>query len=196
VVRLLPVDVVGEAFGYLSGEDAVQLRMAGLDAFRYLSLIAVSFTLLGSALMFLIGAVRTINAGVYFLTGKEFLQGMGFESLLPAGLARDTAATINLIGAVDAFLFGLVLLIFSFGVYGLFVQTAGAGAEHPSVFRIRDIADLKTSLAQVIIIILFVQFLELVQIAGYNNMSIEALVIPAGIVCLGLGLYLMHRRPP
>lgn len=169
--------------------------MAGLASFRYLSLIAVGFTFLGSTLMFLIGAVRTINAGVYFFTGGGFLQGLGFESNLPPNLARDTVATINLIGAVDAFLFGLVLMIFSFGVFGLFVQSERAGTENQTVFRVKDIADLKTSLAQVIIIILFVQFLELVQIAGYGNMEVESLVIPIGIVCLALGLYLMHRRP-
>lgn len=119
------------------------VRMAGLASFRYLSLIAVSFTFLGSTLMFLIGAVRTVNAGVYFFTGSGFLQGLGFESHLPSNLARDTVATINLIGAVDAFLFGLVMLIFSFGVFGLFVKSERAADDNstensyePSLFSV------------------------------------------------------------
>ncbi len=170
------------------------MNMAELASFRLVSLIAVVFTFLGSTLMFVIGAVRTLNAVVHFTTGGEFLNDMGFESHLPPDLARDAVVTINLIGAVDAFLFGLVLLIFSFGVYGLFVRSPETANPVPSVFQVQDIAHLKTALAQVIIIILFVQFLELVVIAGYKNMTFEALTIPFGIVCLGLGLFLMHHR--
>ena len=168
--------------------------MVEFTSFRLVSLIAVVFTFLGSILMFVIGAGRTINAIAHFTFGGEYLSRMGYESHLPADLARDTLVTINLIGAVDAFLFGLVLLIFSFGVYGLFVRDDEVASPVPSVFRVKDIAHLKTALAQVIIIILFVQFLELVEIAGYDNLTFEALTIPVGIVCLGLGLFLMHHR--
>ncbi len=43
---------------------------------------------------------------------------------------------------------------------------------------------------------LFVAFLELMRIAGYDKMGIESLIIPGGIVCIGPDLFRVMSRHP
>ena len=79
---------------------------------RYLSLIAVVFAALGAILMFLIGAVTTIDGIVTYFGGHE---DKAFSSDAALG------ATVELVSSLDQFLLGLVLLVFAFGVYSLWV---------------------------------------------------------------------------
>jgi uncharacterized membrane protein YqhA len=155
-------------------------------ALRYISVIAVISLFAGSVLMFLSGAIHTIQAYVIFFLGRSV-------ATLPGHLSENTAASVVLIQAVDAFLFALVLLIFSYGVYTLFVSKSESGMmDLPRWLQIDTIAQLKTTLVQVIIVILAVNLLEYVVIVGSDSLKWEALIIPASMVGLALALKLMH----
>ena len=155
--------------------------------FRSISLIAVISLFAGAVLMFLAGLLRTIGAFVTVLR-RFFLQDF------PNTSARVRLPQVALIQAVDAFLFALVLLIFSYGIYILFVHTFSPEElqQLPRWMQIESIGELKTTLIQVIIVILAVNVLEHVILVGPEALKWETLIIPGAILCLAAALRLMH----
>lgn len=153
---------------------------------RSVSLIAVIALFAGAVLMFLAGLLRTIGAFVYFFDG--------FFARLPSHLTESSLASVALIQAVDAFLFALVLLIFSYGIYILFVRTFSTEElqQLPRWMQVESIGELKTTLIQVIIVILAVNVLEHVIMVGPEALKWETLIIPGAILCLAAALRLMH----
>jgi uncharacterized membrane protein YqhA len=153
---------------------------------RYISIIAVICLFAGSVLMFLAGLAKTLGAFAAFF--------IGFTDRLPGHLTESSLASIGLIQAVDSFLFALVLLIFSYGIYILFVDSISPEELHrlPRWMQIESIAELKTTLIQVIIVILAVNVLEHVTLVGPEALKWETLIIPAAILFLAASLRLMH----
>jgi uncharacterized membrane protein YqhA len=159
-------------------------------ALRSVCLVAVVSLFAGAVLMFVVGAERTANA--FYV----YLQDIGPGNKIPAHLNQGTLASVGLVQAVDAFLFALVLLIFSYGIYTLFVYDIKEKdrIKLPRWLRIDSISDLKTTLLQVIIVILAVNVLEHVIMVGPESLKWETLIIPVSIVFLAAALWLMHGK--
>lgn len=154
---------------------------------RYVSLIAVISAGFGSALMFLIGAIKTYNA---------------YAVLIYGGLAIDSDAVITskhaiayLVQGIDAFLIALVFMIFSGGVYNLFIRRGNVGPDsEKGLTRIHSISQLKSIIAELIVIILFVNFMEDVLASDIDTYQWEILVIPASILFLAGSLKLLDLK--
>jgi len=149
--------------------------------FRYVSWTAIIGSLLGSLLLFIVGALKTINAFRvvifnYIPEDKVHLH--------PADIA-----TTYLIKSLDTFLIALVLFIFAHGVYTLFISNKKYDDEKIVLKWIKtpNIGHLKNVLAEVIVIILFVKFLEVV-FMNIDNLKWEIVILPISIVLLALGL--------
>ncbi|MDD1694807.1 MAG: YqhA family protein [Methanoregula sp.] len=155
-------------------------------ALRNISIIAVISLFAGSVLMFLSGALFVINAYLIFFLGRSI-------AILPGHLSEESAASVVLIQSVDAFLLALVLLIFSYGIYVLFIiNPEDLNVKLPQWLNIRSISQLKTTLVQVIIVILAVNLIEHVIVVGSEALKWETLIIPASMVGLALALKLMY----
>jgi uncharacterized membrane protein YqhA len=155
-----------------------------LAKLRYVSAIAVLSSFIGSALMFVIGGTKVYKGCAYFLTGVH-------PEGTPAHLTTSDLATIFIIGSLDAFLIGLALLYFGYGIYALVIDPeAPSRSNAPSWLVPKGIKDLKETLAQVIVIILFVLFVNQLWTHLYD-MTWEIMIIPASIAFLALALKLM-----
>jgi len=153
------------------------------SSFRYLSWIAVISSLLGSAIMFAIGVLKTFNAI------KSF-----FIEDVSQTLSSADMATVYIVKSIDAFLIAFVLFIFSYGVMKLFI--GGTKINNEPIFdwiNISSISDLKAILTEVIIVIIFVKFLELI-LLNLETLTWEVLILPISIVLLALGLKLLGLR--
>ena len=156
---------------------------------RYLALIVVVFSLLEALMMFLIGTLKSIKAFQAFFLGKPVIQDA------PAHLDLTDQAMVSVLQSMDAFLIGLVLLIFAFGVYNLFIAEIKpphtlAGAQWT---QISSLESLKQVLVEVIIVILAVFFLwELLLLE--EAATWEVLVVPIGIVLLAAAVRLVGWR--
>jgi len=151
--------------------------------FRYISWIAIISSLVGSGLMFVIGALKTL------LAVKSF-----FVSNLDGALSTADMATAYVIKSLDAFLIAFVLFIFSYGVHKLFIDTdITEKSKSLSWINISSISQLKKILAEVIIVIIFVKFLEIV-LLNLNSLSWEMMILPISIVLLALGLKLLELK--
>lgn len=162
---------------------------------RLFTLIAVLASLAGALLMFYLGAENTVLA---------FVQILSAHSAPVEGLPVDEAVVISLMVALDRFLLGVVLLFFGYGVYGLFVRPDLNSRELglPEWLHVEQIGQLKQTLAEVIIIVLFVLFLRVALQtfhAGGGDMSLadmgRFLMLPLAIAFLAGALRLVELHP-
>lgn len=155
-----------------------------LSKLRYSAVIAVISSLVGSALMFVIGGVKVYKGCYYFLSGIH-------PEWAPAHSTPSDLATILVTASLDSFLLGLALLYFGYGIYALVIDPEDpARSKAPSWLVPKGIKDLKETLAQVIILILFVLFVDQLWNHLYD-MTWELLILPASIALLALAVKLM-----
>lgn len=106
---------------------------------------------------------------------------------------RESTIT-HVVEIVDGYLLATVLLIFSLGLYELFISNIDQ-AEHSeaksNVLVIHSLDDLKARLAKVILMILIVKFFEHA-IAMQFKTPLDLLSLAGGITLIGMALYLSH----
>ena len=153
---------------------------------RYVGVIAVSFGAIGAVLMFIIGAVTTVDAVVTYLGGHE---DKAFSS--DAALA----ATVEIVSALDQFLLGLVLLVFAFGVYSLWIVADTAEAESrihaPAWIKVNSVTDLKVQLLEVVAVLLAVLFLK--GVLSNPQTAWSDLVVPIAVVLFAGAVWLIRK---
>jgi uncharacterized membrane protein YqhA len=173
-------------------ESTIGERIEPVFRVRYVSVVAVVFGAVGAAFMFLIGAVTTIQAiGLYFGSGEE--EALSNEAALEA--------TVEIVGSLDQFLLGLFLLVFAYGVYGLWVVAdREKWAEQrdvvkaPDWLRVGGVTDLKVKLIEVIAVILTVLFLKRILSVGLEGeTSWTLLVIPIAVALFALTVWLLRQ---
>jgi uncharacterized membrane protein YqhA len=153
--------------------------LSTLLSLRWLMTIASIGAGIGSLLMFWIGAVRIVR---------------GVEVAVAGGPGKATIAAV--MGATDAFIFGVVLMIFAFAIVFGFVVNLGdaARARMPPWMHLGGIAEIKRTLMEVIVLYLTVDFVTDVA-EGEDHAAWTTLVMPAAIVLIAAALRLM-RGPP
>jgi uncharacterized membrane protein YqhA len=153
---------------------------------RYVSVIAVIFGAIGAVLMFIIGAVTTVDAVATYFGGHE-----------DAAFSSDAAlvATVEIVSALDQFLLGLVLLVFAFGVYSLWIMPDTADGDSkikaPSWIKVTSVTDLKIQLLEVVAVLLAVLFLK--GVLSNPETVWSDLVVPMAVVFFGGTVWLIRR---
>jgi uncharacterized membrane protein YqhA len=151
---------------------------------RYLAILAIVFPFFGAALMYLFGALNTVEAYLLFFGLQET------EGAVDSG----EAAMIELVASIDHFLFATILVVFSNGLYALFFRTSSSGGEgetqakRPSWKQIKNLGGMDETLLKVIIMLLAVAFLEFMLNAGMGTLDWTVLVVPITIIALAIGL--------
>jgi uncharacterized membrane protein YqhA len=150
---------------------------------------------------FTIIPVIALAIGSFFvlILGTNFIYTAGKEFILNYGSLKETIADdiiLKIITAIDLFLFWIIMIILSMGMYDIFIsdlEPVNKKGTRPSWMIFHNLDDLKRALVHVIIIILIIDFFKYVVRFQYNN-PYEILVIPIGIALIGLGLYLFHHE--
>ena len=155
---------------------------------RLFVLLPVIFGLIGSISLFL-----TATYDMIYLAGDVLhaVRTMNF----PESLHSDLVSQI--IGSVDLYLIAIVLLIFSFGLYELFISDMGSSSgkkkiELPSILSISSLDELKDKLAKVIVMVLVVSFFQHVIYIKYTG-GLDMLYFALSIAALSVGVYLLHK---
>ena len=147
---------------------------------------AVIASLVSSLAMFYVITVDTISMISHLLH---------YASLDTAARLTLRAETItHVVELIDGYLLATVLLIFSFGLYELFISKidAAESSENSSkVLFINSLDDLKARLAKVVLMILIVKFFEHALTMTFAT-PLDLLAFAAGIALIGLALYLSH----
>ena len=158
---------------------------SGLWGSRYFVMLPVIFALFGALILFVIASVDIWNITVKTID-------VYINHAHPKHFHEEVVSAI--IGAVDLYLIAIVMLIFSFGIYELFISKIDAADEKQSskVLQINSLDDLKDKLAKVIVMVLVVSFFQKVLYTSYAT-PLEMLYFAASILLLSVGLYFLHK---
>ena len=117
--------------------------------FRILVLIPVIFSLLSAVKFFMIG---TWNIWAGFT--------LKFNPASPEGETTNNIVSY-VIGGIDYYLIGIVLLIFAFGIYELFISKIDIRFEQEvSILQSESLEELKSKLVKVIVVALIVNLFK------------------------------------
>jgi uncharacterized membrane protein YqhA len=159
------------------------------------AMLKVAFSLRLALLIASFGAV--LGAGVIFWLGFYKLMHSVQEAFGPETVNTKTVAA-GVMGATDAFLFGVVLIIFASTItFGFALDLPERLATHlPAWMKVKDISELKETLVQIILIYLIVDFATDIA-ESETPLSWPALVKPLAILLIAGSLWLfggMHQR--
>ncbi|XP_074308408.1 uncharacterized protein LOC141643241 [Silene latifolia] len=167
--------------------------------FRFLALLAVGGSLLGSVLCFLNGCVYIIDAYKVYWTGC--LKGKHTGQMV-----------LRLVEAIDVYLAGTVMLIFAMGLYGLFISNVPPNVhpgvdralkgsslfgmftlkERPRWMKISSLDELKTKVGHVIVMILLVKMFERSKMVTIST-GMDLLSYSVCIFLSSASLYILHN---
>ncbi|WP_200762524.1 YqhA family protein [Nitrosophilus alvini] len=152
---------------------------------RLFIVFAVIFGMLGAVVLVIVASLDIFHVCIEaykVLTGPEHPKN--FHEVLIGGI----------IGAVDLYLIAVVLMLFSFGLYELFISKIDVARESESskILQIRSLDQLKDKLAKVIVMVLVVSFFKRVLGTSYEG-PLEMLYFAGSILALALGLYFLHK---
>lgn len=154
--------------------------------YQKISIIAVIASGFGSLLMFIMGAVKLVRAYASY-----------FSPVVETGYFSQSAANQSItyvVQAIDAFLIAMVMLVFSSGVFSLFVSNKPIEEVHSSKrFGISNLGELKRSLAEMVVIILMVKFLE-EALVGADSFDWFTLVLPVSILALAAAIRVIRLQ--
>lgn len=154
---------------------------------RLFVVFAVIFGLIGSILLFVVASVDIYEVVKY--TANVYLNGLHPNDFHEVIVSK-------IIGAVDLYLIAVVLLIFSFGLYELFISKIDAAENDENkssqILAIHSLDQLKDKIAKVIIMVLIVGFFQRVLHTEYNS-ALEMLYFALSITLLSVGLYFLGK---
>ena len=142
-----------------------------------------------------------IAAGILFLKGTvEIVQGVNnfchHVDLTGRSVDDDKFVILAFIPAIDNYLFATVLLIFSMGIYELFVSKIDPSMRTPHMrpnwLNIDNLDDLKTHIAEVVIMILIINLFEFSFTVPLSK-PIDLLFFAGTILIIAAALYVSHR---
>lgn len=156
--------------------------------FRFFVLLPVIFSLLSAVKFFVIGTLD-IWAGF----------SLEFDITDPEGETTNRIVSY-IIGGVDHYLIGIVLLIFALGIYELFISEIDVKFEHEvNILQSDSLEELKSKLVQVIVVALIVSLfkrmlgLEINQASDLAYGALAILLISVSSYLLQLQYTKMHE---
>ncbi|MDQ7044964.1 MAG: YqhA family protein [Sulfurimonas sp.] len=159
---------------------------SSLWATRFMVVLAVVFGLLGAVVLFIVASIDIFTTTKYVL--NTYLTGAH-----PEHFHADVVGGI--IGAVDLYLIGVVMLLFSFGLYELFISDidiAKENGEDNKILAIHSLDQLKDKISKVIVMVLVVGFFQKVSHAQYAT-PLDLLYFALSITAVSVGLYFLGK---
>ncbi|MEA3373142.1 MAG: YqhA family protein [Campylobacterota bacterium] len=154
---------------------------------RFIIILAVIFGLIGAVILFIVASVDVFVTAKYVITTY-------ITHAHPDKFHEDVVGGI--IGAVDLYLIGVVMLLFSFGLYELFISEIDAAKENDEddhqLLAIHSLDQLKDKISKVIVMVLVVGFFQKVGQTEYTG-ALDMLYLALSITAVSLGLYFLGK---
>ncbi len=153
---------------------------------RFIVILAVIFGLIGAVVLFAVASIDIVVTAKYVFT--TYATGAH-----PEKFHQDIVGGI--IGAVDLYLIGVVMLLFAFGLYELFISDIDPAKKDGSenkILAIHSLDQLKDKISKVIVMVLVVGFFQKVGYTEYNG-AIDMLYFALSITAVAVGLYFLSK---
>jgi len=169
------------------GKIMERIFESSLWASRFMVILAVVFGLIGATVLFVVASFDI------FETAK-FVLNTYVTHAHPNSFHEDVVGGI--IGAVDLYLIGVVMLLFSFGLYELFISEIDAAKEENGkdnkILAIHSLDQLKDKISKVIVMVLVVGFFQKVGHTEYNG-ALDMLYFALSITAVAVGLFFLGK---
>ncbi|SFV55792.1 Arginine/ornithine antiporter ArcD [hydrothermal vent metagenome] len=153
---------------------------------RFVVIMAVLFGLVGALALFIVASYDIYNVAKYIIdTYANHTHPLKFHEIVVG----------EIIGAVDLYLIGVVMLLFSFGLYELFISEidpAKGDMESNKILSINSLDQLKDKISKVIVMVLVVSFFKKVGLAEFTT-PLELLYLALSITAVSVGLYFLSK---
>lgn len=162
--------------------------MNWIASFRHITWIGVGSALAGSLFMFVIGGLKTVKA----IWG--YGQGAIPDTAVLSHLSPSDYAFVLLIKAVDAFLFGMVLLIFANALHRIFILEVPDDPDEAESrwYEVSSLGELKKIVLEVILVLLGAFFVQTV-LTHIDDLAWNVLILPIGMFLISGSLALLAR---
>jgi uncharacterized membrane protein YqhA len=159
----------------------------GLWGSRFMVLMAVIFGIIGAVALFVVASFDVYDTTVLVIdTYANHHHPEHFHELVVGGI----------IGAVDLYLIGVVMLLFSFGLYELFISDIDTAREdherQNKILSIHSLDQLKDKISKVIVMVLVVGFFKKVGLTTYQT-PLELFYLAISITAVAVGLYFLSK---
>jgi uncharacterized membrane protein YqhA len=159
-----------------------RLFESGLWSSRLIVILAVIFGTISAIALFISGSIEIVTSLFHAVTFIPF--EIDYIQLLK-----------GIIGGVDLYLIGMVLLIFSFGIYELSISkidVARSSESFHTLLEISNLDDLKNKIIKVIIMVLIVSFFQRV-LSMTMTTSVDMLFMAVSIAVICIGVYFLQK---
>ena len=147
---------------------------------RFFILIPVIFSLLSALRLIMVGTID-VWAGLT----------IALDHTDPEG-AMTIKTVTYIIGGVDYYLIGIVLLIFAFGIYELFISEIEIKhQDDSSILQSASLEELKGKLVNVIVVALIVSLFKQMLSIEIGKLS-DAIYVALAILLISISQYLLH----
>ncbi len=160
---------------------------SSLWATRFMVLLAVIFGILGAVILFIVASFDVYDTAKFVLnTYATHAHPQNFHDDVVGGI----------IGAVDLYLIGVVMLIFAFGLYELFISEIDPAKEVDGkvskILAIHSLDQLKDKISKVIVMVLVVGFFQKVGHTQYTG-ALDMLYFALSITAVAVGLFFLNK---
>jgi uncharacterized membrane protein YqhA len=154
---------------------------------RFMIILAVFFGLIGAILLFAIASFDVYNTAAYVInTYATHAHPEHFHEEVISGI----------IGAIDFYLIGVIMIIFSFGVYELFISdidpAKDENGKENQLLAVHSLDQLKDKISKVIVMVLVVGFFQKVGHTPFNG-ALELFYLALSITAVAVGLYFLSK---
>lgn len=150
-------------------------------------------TRLGTILVVIFAALGSL--GLFVMGSLEVINGLSLIYHPHSSPQITEQILINIIGAIDLYLIGIILLIFSFGIYELFIsridhaRTEGGA----NILNIESLDELKNKILKVIIMVMIVTLAKVILETKFSS-PLEILYFAFAILCVSGAVFLIRKQ--
>lgn len=148
---------------------------------RFLTIIPVFFGVISVVVLFILGSLEIIQA-------LKLCWDINSEGSYQKILSY-------IIGGIDFYLIGIVLIIFSFGIYELFISKIDIGRQNTEIqiLSITSLEQLKDKILKVIVMVLVVDFFKK-DLEMSITTPLELLYLAISIILIAASSYLLRSK--
>ncbi|HEY9849391.1 MAG TPA: YqhA family protein [Leptolyngbyaceae cyanobacterium] len=149
---------------------------------RFLAIVPVLFGLLSTVTLFFLGSLEILE-GIQLYWHSEHGETQVITKIMT-----------GIVGGIDLYLIGIVLMLFSFGIYELFISKIDVGRNNQEIriLEIHSLDQLKDKILKVIVMVLVVRIFKVVSGMTVQTFQ-DVLFLAIAIILIAGSSYLMHQ---